>query len=294
MRYYPTRHECVASLKSSVTDRNSRRSNYGFNNNKRGTSKRFNSSSNANSSRNNAASSRLWLKQWLRLAAGTSIQGLGGLSTCHQGSREQLVLPQDSSSVSPSSCSTSARSMDPLDASETKKLSMTPLLVQDNNQRSQPPLAQCSLVKSCNDKRKSASEPAKRLGTLTPPISFLVFVFRPTRTSSLRPQVAIPRPYNTTTLLGPPRTALQAHASPPLPSCFQQRLLVSCPLVYVTPEDASSSVVDPTHFLLCACLIHELASTVKPSSTPALPRPSPMSFETAGPVPCLELDQHMR
>ena len=74
-----------------------------------------------------------------RQAAGTSTQGPGGLSIRHQGSREQLVLPQDSSSVSPSSSSTSARSMDPIDASETKKLSMTPLLVQDNNQRSQPP-----------------------------------------------------------------------------------------------------------------------------------------------------------
>jgi len=74
-----------------------------------------------------------------RQAAATSTQGPGGLSIRHQGSREQLVLPQDSSSVSPSSSSTSARSMDPIDASETKKLSMTPLLVQDNNQRSQPP-----------------------------------------------------------------------------------------------------------------------------------------------------------
>lgn len=69
-----------------------------------------------------------------RQAAGTSTQGPGGLSIRHQGSREQLVLPQDSSSVSPSSSSTSARSMDPIDASETKKMSMTPLLVQDNNQ----------------------------------------------------------------------------------------------------------------------------------------------------------------
>lgn len=66
-------------------------------------------------------------------------QAPGGLSIRHQGSREQLALPQDPSSVSPSSSSTSARSMDPIDASETKKLSMTPLLVQDNNQRSQPP-----------------------------------------------------------------------------------------------------------------------------------------------------------
>ena len=71
-----------------------------------------------------------------RQAAAASTQG--GLSIRHQGSREQLVLSQVSSSVSSPSSSTSARSMDPVDASETKKLSMTPLFVQDNNQRGQP------------------------------------------------------------------------------------------------------------------------------------------------------------
>jgi len=55
------------------------------------------------------------------------------------GSREQLILPQDSSSASPSSSSTSARLMDPIDASGTKRISLTPLLVQDDNQLSQAP-----------------------------------------------------------------------------------------------------------------------------------------------------------
>ena len=73
-----------------------------------------------------------------RQAAATSTQEPGGLPIRHQGPREQLVLPQDSSSVPPSSSSTSARSMDPIDASGTKK-NITPLLVHDNSQRSQPP-----------------------------------------------------------------------------------------------------------------------------------------------------------
>jgi len=69
----------------------------------------------------------------------TSTQEPGLLSIRRQVSCEQLVLPQDPSSVSPSFPSTSARSMDPINSSETKKMSMTPLLVQGNNQRSQPP-----------------------------------------------------------------------------------------------------------------------------------------------------------
>jgi len=74
-----------------------------------------------------------------RQASATSTQGPGRLSIRHQGSREQLILPQESSSVSPSSSSASARFMDLINASETKKMSLTPLLVQDNNQRSRPP-----------------------------------------------------------------------------------------------------------------------------------------------------------
>ena len=66
-------------------------------------------------------------------ASATSTQAPGRLSISQQGSREQLVLPQDSSSVSPSSSSTSARFMDPIDASERKKTSLRPLLVRDGD-----------------------------------------------------------------------------------------------------------------------------------------------------------------
>jgi len=70
----------------------------------------------------------------------TSTQGPGRPSIRHQSSREQLVLPRDSSSsLYPSSSSTSARFMDPIDASGTKKTSLKPLLVWDTYQRSQPP-----------------------------------------------------------------------------------------------------------------------------------------------------------
>ena len=52
-------------------------------------------------------------------------------------SREQLVPPADNStSVSPSS-SSSHRSIDPADASETKKITITPAVVQDNSPRAQ-------------------------------------------------------------------------------------------------------------------------------------------------------------
>jgi hypothetical protein len=73
-----------------------------------------------------------------RQAAAASTQEPGGPSTRPPDSREQLVPPQDTpASVSPSS-SSSARSMDPADASETKKVSMTPLIAQDTSQRVQP------------------------------------------------------------------------------------------------------------------------------------------------------------
>ena len=65
--------------------------------------------------------------------------GPGRLPVRHQGPREQLVLPQGSPSVSPPSSSSSARFMDPIDALETKKISLTPLLLQDNNQPTEPP-----------------------------------------------------------------------------------------------------------------------------------------------------------
>lgn len=83
-----------------------------------------------------------------RQATAASTQGLGGLSLRSQGSREQLVLPQDTSSASVPPSSTSARSMDPIDASETKKLTVTPLLVQDDNQRGQPPRASGPMLPS--------------------------------------------------------------------------------------------------------------------------------------------------
>jgi len=83
-----------------------------------------------------------------RQAAAASTQGLGGLSLRSQGSREQLVLPQDTSAASVPPSSTSARSMDPIDASETKKLTVTPLLVQDNDQRGQPPRVSGPLLPS--------------------------------------------------------------------------------------------------------------------------------------------------
>ena len=70
-------------------------------------------------------------------AAAPSTQGTTSLSIRTPDSREQLVPPQDtsaSSSTSPSS-SNSPRSIDPAEASETKKISLTPLVVQDNNQR---------------------------------------------------------------------------------------------------------------------------------------------------------------
>lgn len=74
-------------------------------------------------------------------AAGTpSTQGTTGLSIRTPDSRDKLVPPQDTStstSTSPSS-SNSPRSIDPAEASETKKITLTPLVVQDNNLQAQP------------------------------------------------------------------------------------------------------------------------------------------------------------
>ena len=72
-------------------------------------------------------------------AAAPSTQGTTGLSIRTPESREQLVPPQDTStstSTSPSS-SNSPRSIDPAEALETKKISLTPLVVQDTDQRGQ-------------------------------------------------------------------------------------------------------------------------------------------------------------
>ncbi|KAI0250595.1 hypothetical protein BJV78DRAFT_1218799 [Lactifluus subvellereus] len=73
-----------------------------------------------------------------RQAAASPTQGLGGPSIHAPDSREQLISPHDTS-ASMSSSSNSARSMDPADALETKKISMTPLVAQDSSQRSQLP-----------------------------------------------------------------------------------------------------------------------------------------------------------
>lgn len=64
-------------------------------------------------------------------------QKSAGLSIHISTSREQLVPPQETSSSSSPSTASTSRSMDPADASETKKITMTPLVAQDNNQRGQ-------------------------------------------------------------------------------------------------------------------------------------------------------------
>lgn len=74
-----------------------------------------------------------------RQVSSPSTQEPTGLSIRTPDSREQLAPPLDTSaSVSPSS-SSSHRSIDPADALETKKISITPLVVQDSSQRGQPP-----------------------------------------------------------------------------------------------------------------------------------------------------------
>jgi hypothetical protein len=71
-------------------------------------------------------------------ASAPSSQGPTGLSVRTPDSREQLVPPADTpASVSPSS-SNSHRSIDPADASETKKITITPPVVQDSSPRAQP------------------------------------------------------------------------------------------------------------------------------------------------------------
>ncbi|KAF8271673.1 hypothetical protein EI94DRAFT_513009 [Lactarius quietus] len=72
-----------------------------------------------------------------RQAPDTVTQRSTGLSILTSGPRDHILpLQENSSSSSPSTPSTS-RSMDPAEASETKKISMTPLVAQDNNQRGQ-------------------------------------------------------------------------------------------------------------------------------------------------------------
>jgi hypothetical protein len=72
-----------------------------------------------------------------RQAPDTVTQRSTGLSIHTSGSRDHIIpLQEASSSSSPSTPSTS-RSLDPAEALETKKISMTPSVAQDNNQRGQ-------------------------------------------------------------------------------------------------------------------------------------------------------------
>ena len=72
-----------------------------------------------------------------RQAPDTVTQRSTGLSIHTSGSRDHILpLQEASSSSSPSTPSTS-RSLDPAEALETKKISMTPSVAQDNNQRGQ-------------------------------------------------------------------------------------------------------------------------------------------------------------
>jgi len=96
--------------------------------------------------------------------AATSTQGPGELFIRHQGAREQLVLLQDfSSSVSPSSSSTSARAVDPIDASETKMGTIS-LPVQRSNlgsrasPRSTGPMLPREVMQQQEEERKQTRE----------------------------------------------------------------------------------------------------------------------------------------
>jgi hypothetical protein len=94
-------------------------------------------------------------------AAAPSTQGTIGLSIRTPDSREQLAPPQDTSasaSTSPSS-SNSPRSIDPAEASETKKISLTPLVVQDKAQaRSAGPMLPSELMQQQEEDRKRTRE----------------------------------------------------------------------------------------------------------------------------------------
>ena len=96
-------------------------------------------------------------------AAAPSTQGTTGLSIRTPDSREQLAPPQDTStstSTSPSS-SNSPRSIDPAEALETKKITLTPLVVQDNNQaqpRSGGPMLPSEVMQRQEEDRKRTRE----------------------------------------------------------------------------------------------------------------------------------------
>ena len=111
-----------------------------------------------------------------RQTSPTSTNRPAGLSIGPPDSREQLVPPQGTSpsSVSPSS-SNSARSMDPVDASETKKMTITPSVVQDNSQHGQPlrqapprpggPMLPSELMQRQEEDRKRTREEIEALET---------------------------------------------------------------------------------------------------------------------------------
>ena len=98
-------------------------------------------------------------------AAAASTQGTADLSIRTPDSREQLVPPQDTSASTSPSSSNSHRSIDPAEASETKKISLTPLVVQDNNQasrqaqpRSVAPLLPSEVMQRQEEDRKRTRE----------------------------------------------------------------------------------------------------------------------------------------
>jgi hypothetical protein len=99
-----------------------------------------------------------------QVAAAPSTQGTTDLSTRTPGSREKLVPPQDTSASTSSSSSNSSRSIDPAEALETKKISLTPLVVQDNDsgQPSQPrsggPLLPSEVMHRQEEDRKRTRE----------------------------------------------------------------------------------------------------------------------------------------
>ena len=94
-------------------------------------------------------------------AAAPSTQGTTGLSVRTPDSREQLAPPQDTSTSTSPSSSNSPRSIDPADALETKKISLTPLVVQDNNQaqpRSGGPMLPSEVMQRQEEDRKRTRE----------------------------------------------------------------------------------------------------------------------------------------
>ena len=94
-------------------------------------------------------------------AAAPSTQGTTDLSIRTPGSREKLAPPQDTSTSTSSSSSNSPRSIDPAEASETKKISLTPSVLQDNDSsqpRSGGPLLPSEVMNRQEEDRKRTRE----------------------------------------------------------------------------------------------------------------------------------------